>query len=82
LEIIGGAFGITLILKIIPLNMNWFVDEQVEEEANDTQIIDELKMIKDSREGLFMLDRELAARAFVMPPGLNLFGVTATAAGA
>lgn len=62
--------------------IQWFINEQVEEESNDTGIIDELKMIADSREGLFMLDRELATRVFAMPPGLSLFGVAPTAAGA
>ena len=46
--------------------LTWFVDEQVEEEANATAIIEQLKMIgKDRGPGLMMLDRELAARVFV-----------------
>lgn len=43
----------------------WFVDEQVEEEANVQAIIDELKMVEGKGQGLFMIDRELAARVFV-----------------
>ncbi len=42
--------------------LQWFVTEQVEEEANVTKIIDDLKMIGDNNYGVFMLDRELAAR--------------------
>jgi len=39
-----------------------FIDEQVEEEANAKQIVEKLKMIKDSTNGLFMLDHELGER--------------------
>ncbi len=47
--------------------LQWFVDEQVEEEANVTEILDSLKLIEgESRgNGLFMLDRELRQRVFV-----------------
>jgi ferritin len=40
----------------------WYVDEQVEEEAHSDAILQKLKLIKDSPNGLYMLDRELAAR--------------------
>ena len=43
--------------------LQWFVNEQVEEEANDTKIIDDLKLIGDNKSGLFMLDRELGQRS-------------------
>jgi ferritin len=42
--------------------LQWFVTEQVEEEANVTKIIDDLKMIGDNSYGIFMLDRELGTR--------------------
>lgn len=45
--------------------LNWFVDEQVEEEANSSEIADKLKLIGDSKEGLFMLDKDLSVRVFV-----------------
>ncbi len=47
--------------------LQWFVDEQVEEEANVTDILDSLKLIEgESRgNGLFMFDRELRQRKFV-----------------
>jgi len=44
--------------------LQWFIDEQVEEEENDREIIDRLKLIGDNRNGLFMLDRDLAARTY------------------
>jgi ferritin len=40
----------------------WFVSEQVEEEANATNVLEKLKMIGDNKGGLFMLDRELGQR--------------------
>lgn len=43
----------------------WFVDEQVEEEANVGEIIDQLKMVAGKGQGLFMMDKEMAARVFV-----------------
>ena len=45
--------------------LNWFIDEQVEEEANASEIVEKLKLIGDSKEGLFMQDKELSARVFV-----------------
>lgn len=45
--------------------LNWFVDEQVEEEANASEISEKLKQIGDSKEGLFMLDKDLSVRVFV-----------------
>jgi ferritin len=42
--------------------MQWFITEQVEEEQNATQILEVLKMIGDSAQGLLMLDRELGQR--------------------
>ena len=41
----------------------WFVNEQVEEEDNARTIIDQLKMVADNSLGLYMIDKELAARA-------------------
>ncbi len=48
--------------------LQWFYDEQVEEEKNTSGIRDQLKMIGDSMQGLFMLDRELAQRPAAAPP--------------
>jgi len=50
--------------------LQWFVNEQVEEEASADDIINRLKLVGDSKDGLFMIDRELATRVFTMPaPG-------------
>ncbi len=45
--------------------LQWFVEEQVEEEANADRILSQLKMIGERIEGVLMLDRELAKRVFV-----------------
>ncbi|MEA3508811.1 MAG: ferritin [Synergistota bacterium] len=42
--------------------LQWFVNEQVEEEASVDEVVQKLKMVGDSKNGLFMIDRELAAR--------------------
>jgi ferritin len=42
--------------------LQWFIDEQVEEEATASTLVERLKMVKDSGGGLFMLDRQLAVR--------------------
>lgn len=47
--------------------LQWFVTEQVEEEASAKQILEKLKLLGDARGGLFMMDRELAQRVFTMP---------------
>ncbi|PLX84450.1 MAG: ferritin [Desulfuromonas sp.] len=49
--------------------LQWFVTEQVEEEASFGQIIAELKRIQDDGRGLIMLDRELGQRTFTAPAG-------------
>lgn len=45
--------------------LQWFIDEQVEEEANAQAIIDDLKLIDGNGHGLLLLDRELKTRVFV-----------------
>lgn len=47
--------------------MNWFVDEQVEEESNAQDIIAKLKLIGDDKSALYLLDKDLSARIFVQP---------------
>jgi len=44
--------------------IQWFVNEQVEEESNAKGVVDKLKLIKDNPGGLFMLDAELGQRVF------------------
>ncbi len=47
--------------------LQWFVSEQVEEEANATAILEQLKIVEGKGQGLLLLDRELKTRVFVDP---------------
>lgn len=47
--------------------LQWFIDEQIEEEENATNILKQLQLIGDNGYGLLMLDKELAVRKFVEP---------------
>lgn len=47
--------------------LQWFVNEQVEEEASAKAIVQQLKLLGDSKAGLFQIDRELAQRVFAPP---------------
>ena len=45
--------------------LQWFVSEQVEEEANADELMQRLKMVGGQGHGLLMIDRELSGRQFV-----------------
>ncbi len=51
--------------------LQWFVTEQVEEESSADGIVQKLKLIADAPGGLFMIDNELAQRAFTMPASVS-----------
>lgn len=42
--------------------LNWFIDEQVEEVTTVEEIIAKFEMIGDSKQGLYLLDKELGER--------------------
>lgn len=42
--------------------LQWFINEQVEEEKNASQIVEQLRMAGDNRAALLYLDRQLGAR--------------------
>lgn len=42
--------------------LQWFVNEQVEEEATASDIVNKLKLVGDDNNGLFLLDRDLGTR--------------------
>jgi len=48
--------------------LQWFVNEQVEEEASVDAIVQQLKLMQGAPGGLYLLDRELATRVFTPPP--------------
>jgi ferritin len=47
--------------------LQWYVNEQVEEEATAKSIVQQLKLLGDSKAGLFQIDRELGQRVFTPP---------------
>jgi ferritin len=47
--------------------LQWFVNEQVEEESSADDVRQKLKMMEQAPGGMFMLDRELAQRVFAPP---------------
>jgi ferritin len=47
--------------------LQWFITEQVEEEASAETIIQNLKLAADNPQALLMLDRELGTRVFTPP---------------
>jgi ferritin len=47
--------------------LNWYVDEQVEEEAQADEIVGKLTLMADAPGGLYMLDSELGQRQYVWP---------------
>jgi len=51
--------------------LQWFVTEQVEEEATASGVVEKLKLVGDGGGGLFMLDRELGQRVFTPPADLG-----------
>jgi len=43
--------------------LHWFVSEQVEEEASAQVVVDKLKLVAQHPGGVYLIDREMAARA-------------------
>ena len=47
--------------------MQWYVNEQVEEEDNSSTVLSQLKLIKDSPQALYIMDKQMAQRVFTPP---------------
>ena len=50
--------------------LNWFIDEQVEEEESAREMISTVAAVEDNKYGMYMLDKELAARVYNVPSPL------------
>lgn len=61
---INDLYALAVAEKDYPaqIMLQWFVEEQVEEEKSATEIVEKLKMIGDQPGLLLMLDSELGAR--------------------
>lgn len=47
--------------------LNWYLKEQVEEEASVGDVLATLRLIGDDKKALLMLDKDLSTRTFVQP---------------
>ncbi len=50
--------------------LNWYVDEQVEEEESFNTMIGQIKLVNNEGQGLYHLDKEAGVRVFT-PPAAN-----------
>ncbi len=46
----------------LQIELQWFIIEQVEEEKSVSDVLESIRMIDGSKEGLLLIDRELAQR--------------------
>lgn len=51
--------------------INWFIDEQVEEEESARDMIQALEAVEGNKYGMYMLDKELATRTYTEPSPLQ-----------
>jgi ferritin len=51
--------------------LQWFIDEQVEDEESVKEIVDRLKLVGDNPHAVFMMDRELAQRTYTPSTSQN-----------
>ena len=50
--------------------LQWFITEQVEEEANSSGVLEQIRLSGKDGSGLFLIDKDLAARVFTLPAGI------------
>ncbi len=67
--LINGLVNLAIEEKDHAANMflQWFVNEQVEEENNADAIVQKLKLMADAPGGMYMLDNEMGQRVFTPP---------------
>ena len=68
-ELIGGLADLALEIRDHSTFqfLQWFIAEQVEEEASAQDVIDKLRLAGETAGGLYQVDKELAARVFTPP---------------
>ena len=47
--------------------LQWYIDEQVEEEATASEILEQIRFLGENKHGLLMLDREFKSRVYTPP---------------
>jgi ferritin len=50
--------------------INWFIDEQVEEEESAREMITTFEAVEGNKYGMYMIDKELATRVYKVPSPL------------
>jgi ferritin len=50
--------------------LQWFVKEQVEEEATANDVLASIKLSGENTGGIFLIDKDLGTRVFMPPPDL------------
>ena len=67
--LINGLVNLAIEEKDHAANMflQWFINEQVEEENNADAIVQKLKLMADAPGGMYMLDNEMGQRVFTPP---------------
>ena len=50
--------------------LNWFIDEQIEEEESARDMIAAVEAVEGNKYGMYMLDKDLAARTYTAPSPL------------
>ncbi len=67
--LINGLVNLAVEEKDIAANtfLQWFVDEQVEEEESAETVVNKLKLVADDSDGMNMLDNEMGQRVFTPP---------------
>jgi ferritin len=68
-EMIGNCYEVALAEKdhATASMLQWFIDEQTEEESNILAIIDQMNLIGENGQAIYLLDKELSTRVFVDP---------------
>ena len=51
--------------------INWFIDEQVEEEESAREMITTFEAVEGNKYGMYTIDKELAARTYTVPSPLS-----------
>ncbi len=47
--------------------LNWYVNEQIEEEANADELYKKIKYVSDDKNAMLQMDKDLAARVYTAP---------------
>ena len=62
--------------------LQWFIEEQVEEEANVSEAVQQLEIVGDDGRGKLMIDREMGTRVFAVPASAPYYPKPGQATGA